>query len=174
MNTDLKKIFQYLLIALLFGFIFYNWNTKRDLSFEQAGTDFTQSFNNERKKMNLPILPNNWYNTHPLHYKIQVWKNPDTILPQYSEKTVAVTTRAEFDREIDRYNLKKVGNKFYQVVIEFSKTDSLWTCSLRETSPPEREGKSKGIRYSGTIISELTLEQANDTLKKHGIKRLNY
>ena len=40
----MKKIFRYILIAILFGFIFYNWNNKRDLSFEQAGTDFTQSY----------------------------------------------------------------------------------------------------------------------------------
>lgn len=174
MKINYKKILNYILIALLFGYIFYTWNKKRDLSFEQAGTDFTQAYNNERIKMNLPILPNNWTNTHPLHYKIQVWENPDTTLPIHSEKTVVATPRAEFDREIDRYNLKKIGDKFYQVVIKYSKSDNLWTCTLRETSPPERDGKSKGIRYSGTIISDLTLDQANDTLKKYGINRLNY
>ncbi|WP_218841468.1 hypothetical protein [Winogradskyella costae] len=174
MKINYKKILNYIIIVLLFSYIFYNWNKERDLSFEQAGTDFTQAYNTERKKMNLPILLNNWNNTHPINYKIQVWENPDTILPLHSEKTVVATPRAEFEREIDRYNLKKIGDKFYQVVIKYSKSDNLWTCTLRETEPPVKKGKGKGLRSAGKIISELTLEQANDTLKKYGIERLNY
>jgi hypothetical protein len=174
MKVNYKKILYPILTTCLLIYLLDNLYEKKYLSYKQAGTDFTQSFNSERKKMNLPILPSNWINTNPLHYKIQTWENPDTTVPRHSEKTVAATTRAEFDREIDRYNLKKIGESFYQVVIEYSKSDNSWSCTLRETSLPEREGKLKGIRYSGTIISDLTFEQAIDTLKRYGIERLNY
>jgi hypothetical protein len=174
----MKPKFEKLLIlipTLLFTwYLIFEWNKTEDISYEEAGTDFTVSFNSERMKMSLPILPDNWAHIHPLEYKIQVWENPDTILPVHSEKIVVATSKAEFEREIDRYNLKKIDHKFYQVVIEYSKSDNLWNCTLRATEPPVKEGKAKGLRSAGKIIAELTLEQANDTLNKYGIQRLNY
>ena len=165
-----------LIPTLLFTwYMIFEWNEIGGMSYEEAGTDFTKSFNSERIKMNLPIIPENWTNTSPLDYKIQTWENPNRELPYHSEKTVVATYEtAEFEREIDRYKLKELGNKYYQVVIKYSKQDDNWTCTLRKTEPPVKEGKAKGLRSDGEIIAELTLDQANDTLNKYGIKRLNY
>jgi hypothetical protein len=169
-----KKVINIIIITIAALGILWSWNSKRSLSFEQAGTDFTKSFNEERKKMGQPIIPENWKNVNPLHYKIQVWENPDTTLPNYSEKTVVATPRAEFAREIDRYNLKKVDNKFYQIVIEsdFEYDEKIFT--LRKTNPPEKEGRLKGIRYSGEVIDTLSLHETKDTLAKYGLEILNY
>jgi len=175
MNPKFKKLLILIPILLFLGYIVLDLNKIGGKTYKEAGTDFTKSFNSERIKMNLPIIPENWTNTNPFDYKIQTWENPNRELPYHSEKTVVATYEtAEFEREIDRYNLKKLGDKYYQVVIKYSKSDNLWTCTLRETEPPVKEGKAKGLRSAGEIIAELTLEQANDTLNKYGIKRLNY
>ncbi|MGB6268431.1 MAG: hypothetical protein WBF67_05415, partial [Olleya sp.] len=93
----------------------------------------------------------------------------------HSEKTVFATYEtAEFEREIDKYNLKKVGEKYYQIVVEFSKVENKWNCTLRETYPNPTDEKRKLLRDAGTLIAELTLEQATDTIRKYGIERLNY
>ena len=175
MKPTYRKILIIIPIILILGYIVVDWNKVGGLSFEKAGTDFTKSFNSERVKMNLPIIPENWTNLNSLEYKVQTWENPNSTLPSHSEKTVFATYEtAEFEREIDMYNLKKVGEKYYQVVIEFSKTENEWACLLREVLPNPKEENKKHLRDAGTIISELTIEQANDTLKKYGIERLNY
>ncbi len=162
-------------MILILGYIVFDWNKVGGKSFEETGTNFTKSFNAERKKMNLPVIPDNWKNLSPLKYKVQTWQNPNSNLPSHFEKTVFATYEtAEFEKEIDKYNLKKIGEKYYQLVIEFSKTENEWTCLLREVLPNPKEENKKHFRDTGTMISELTIEQANDTLKKYGIKRLNY
>ncbi|WP_179320995.1 hypothetical protein [Winogradskyella helgolandensis] len=175
MKPAYRKTLVIIPIILILGYIVFDWNKVGGKSFEEAGTDFTKSFNAERKKMNLPIIPDNWKNLSPLEYKVQTWENPDLSLPSHSEKTVIATYEtAEFQSEVDRYNLKKIGGKYYQVVIEFSKAENQWYCTLRETSPHPIDVNRKLLRDAGNLISELTLEQATDTLRKYGIERLNY
>lgn len=111
MKPHYRKILILIPILLIVGYIAFDWNKVGDKSFEEAGTDFTKSFNSVIKKMNLPIIPENQTNLSPLDYKVQTWENPNLILPSHSEKTVFATYEtAEFEREIDRYNLKKIGN----------------------------------------------------------------
>lgn len=176
------RIFLIVLIVVYFGYTI-NLNIKsyqkliednRHLSWEEAGTDLTKSFNDKRKILNLPIIPDNWENVNPLDYGIQTWVNPDTTFPRYAEKTVSANTKKEFVRETDRYNLKRKNDKNYQIVIEFNYSQIMRICTLRETSDPEKEGKLKNVRYIGTIIDTLTYEQAIDTLKLYGLSRLNY
>jgi|SRR5690606_10048370 len=171
------KIITIIPILIILGYMVLDWtNTNvRGLSFEKAGTDLTKSFNSERIKMNLPIIPENWSHLNPLEYKMQTWENPILTLPSHSEKIVNATFEtAEFESEVDKYNLKKIGEKYYQVVIEFSKIKNKWYCTLREASPNPIEVNSTYLRDDGKIIAELTLDQATDTLRKYGIERLNY
>ncbi|MGB6269861.1 MAG: hypothetical protein WBF67_12720, partial [Olleya sp.] len=87
MKPACRKILVIIPIILILGYIVFDWNQVGGKSFEKAGTDFTKSFNAERKKMNLPIIPDNWKNLSPLEYKVQTWENPDLSLPSHSEKT---------------------------------------------------------------------------------------
>ncbi len=181
-NLRMKPAYKILIIIpilISLGYFVLDWsNTNvRSLSFKKAGTDFTKTFNSERIKMNLPIIPENWTNLCPLQCKIQTWENPILTLPSHSEKIVEATFEtAELEREVDKYNLKKVGENYYQVVIEFSKIENKWYCTLRETAPKPIEVKRTYLTKTdeGNLIAELTLEQATDTLRKYGIERLNY
>ncbi|MDN3724801.1 hypothetical protein QRD02_10435 [Aequorivita sp. SDUM287046] len=173
------KIITIIPILILLSYFTLNWSNPnvRGLSFKRAGTDFTKSFNPERIKMNLPIIPENWTNLCPLQCKIQTWENPILTLPSHSEKIVIATYEtAELESETDKYILKKIGENYYQVVIEFSKIKNKWYCTLRETSPKPNEANRTYLTKTddGKIIEEMTLEQATDTLRKYGIERLNY
>ncbi|WP_396602817.1 hypothetical protein [Algibacter sp. R77976] len=175
MKPKYRKLLVLIPIILFLGYIVFDWNKVGGKSFEEAGTDFTKTFNSERKKMNLPIIPDNWTNLSRLDFKVQIWENPDQKLPSHSEKTVFATYEtAEFEKEIDIYNLKRVKEKYYQIVVEFSKVENKWDCTLRETYPTPTDEKRKLLRDAGTLIAELTLEQATDTIRKYGIERLNY
>ena len=173
-----KKILGIILILLLFGTIIrFGWisyskqvEENRLISFKEAGTDFTKEFNEKRKILNLPIIPEDWKNLHPLHYKIQTWENPDTTIPNYSEKTVVASTKAEFRGETDIYTLKRQNDYDYQLVIEFDYENITRNCTMRNTPRPTKDG----IRYTGDIIGTISIEQAEDTLKFYALNRLNY
>lgn len=172
-------IFGILILSILLNIgLIVTREKHRSISYIEAGTDFTKKFNPERIKRRLPIIPDTWKNVNPLHYKIQTWENPDTIIPRYSEKLVAADAKAQISHEIDRYDLRKIClkdyNLFYQIVVEYNYVDDTWDCTLRNTQEPERSGDLKGIRFAGDVICNLTMAQVNDTLKTYGLTRLNY
>jgi len=169
----MKKYVLIGLRAIVVGYIGLRiWTTyyiekHRPLSYEEARTNFTKVFNKDRIKRGLPIIAETWNNANPLHYKIQVWENPDTIPPRYAEKTVGAGLKAQIEFEEDRYELKKTDKVSYQVVIEYNFIDSALVCSLRNTREPD----SNGTRWSGDIVATLTIQQANDSLQAYGLAR---
>lgn len=180
MRNNTIRILGSLIVALVIVFLPYQRYYAGDIEFEkegltykEAGTDFTKTFNNERRKLHLPVIPDNWTPENPMHYKVQRWINPDTSLPVHAEKLVEASYYAEYVGEEDRYNIEKRGDNYYQVVTRFSIEDSSWSCSMRITPVPERDG-DRVFRYDGNVLTKLTLKQAEDTLKKYRLKRLNY
>jgi len=177
----MKKRNKYLVVILVLlllgnnirlGWIIYSKQIEENrlISYEEAGTDFTKVFNDKRVILNLPIIPEDWISIDSLHYKIQTWENPDTIIPNYSEKTVVADTKAQFLREIDRYTLKRQNNYDYQLVIEFDYQKLTRICTIRNTYRPTENG----LRYAGDVVGTISIDQAEDTLKFYGLNRLNY
>lgn len=116
MSNNTIRILSSLIIALLIVYLPYQgYKTnevdfeKQGLTYQEAGTDFTKTFNNQRRKLNLPVIPDNWKPENPLHYKVQRWINPDTSLPIHAEKLVQASYYAEYVGEEDRYNIEKRG-----------------------------------------------------------------
>lgn len=180
MSNNTIRILGSIIVTLVIVLLPYQWYTlgeidfeKHGLTYQEAGTDFTKTFNTQRRKFSIPVIPDNWTPENPLDYKVQRWINPDTSLPVHAEKLVEASYYAEYVGEEDRYNIEKRGDNYYQVVTRFSIQDSSWTCSMRSTPVPEWDG-DRVFRYAGTVLTELTLKQAEDTLKKYRLKRLNY
>lgn len=177
----LSHIFKFILILFIIIYSILNWKSESErprldrlVSYKEAGVDYTKNFNVNRKNLNLPIIPANWDHTDSLTNRVQVWENPDTTLPRYAEKTVIADRSAEFVGEEDRYDIKKTGRYFYQLVIKYDHKKVTICCTMRNTLEPERKGKMGGIRYTGEIIDTISFAQAMDTLAHYGLKRLNY
>ncbi len=170
-----------ILLCVLFtataGIYFYYVEKYEALSYFEAGTDYTKIYNKERMKRSLPVIPDNWQNVNPLHFKVQNWMNPDYDLPRHAEKTVVAGLKAQIEQESDRYELWKEDSTYYQIRIKYDFIRDSWLYTYVETIEPNIFEKHNGVNLRTTVwktLDTLSSEQAIDSLKLYELERLNY